>query len=73
MDRRRGGANRMTSVRRKSAEAKSGRRRCRGRMGLWAIQAPSLKSECNAKKDCLQAFHALRVAANADEPDPAQP
>ncbi len=62
----------MTSVRRKSAEAEPGRRRCRGRMGLWeawSIQAPNAKSECSANKDCPQAFHALRAAANEKQPN----
>ena len=39
---------------------------------MWSIQAPSPRPECSAKKDCPQAFNALRAAANADKPDPEQ-
>ena len=35
----------------------------------WAIRDPSPEPECNAKKDCPQAFHAPRAAANAKQPD----
>ena len=39
---------------------------------MWSIQAPSPRPECSAKKDCPQAFNALRAAANADKPEPEQ-
>ena len=36
---------------------------------MWSIRAPNAKPECGANKDCPQAFHALRAAANEKQPN----
>ncbi len=36
---------------------------------MWSIQAPNAKPRNGANKDCPQAFHALRAAANAKQPN----
>ena len=36
---------------------------------MWSIQAPNAKPERGANKDCPQAFHALRAAANEKQPN----
>ena len=36
---------------------------------MWSIQAPNTKPQNGAQRDCPQAFHALRTAENAKQPD----
>ncbi len=36
---------------------------------MWGIQVPNTKPQNSATKDCPQAFHALRAAENAKQPD----
>ena len=36
---------------------------------MWSIQTPNPKPQNGAQRDCPQAFHALRTAENAKQPD----